>query len=109
MQQLYNDLMQPRLNDKGKPKAPSSLHLRAARALKQADETNTTNVNLIMQLQRNNQELLEQLRIVNESLHEARRQVSNVGGEQQDGGTSDSSSEAGVQAEGSSPSIDGAG
>lgn len=106
MQQLYNELMQPITKD-GEIQNIPAINMRAARALKQADEINTTNLNLIMQLQNNNQELLEQLKVINESLHEARRQVSSMGCGGEQPSRSDSTSEADVQTENKGTSTDG--
>ncbi len=93
MQQLYNELVSPvsETNDKGElvSKSPTSLMMRAARVIKQADEINATNLanvqtnqQRVLDITIENQKLTEiinQLRKENESLRDAGQKASDVG------------------------------
>jgi len=107
VQNLYNSLTSSIIeyNDKGEQvqRPPTAVMLRAARALKQAMDINNANNITVQQQHILIDELSEQLRKANESLHEARQQASNVGS----GGVldrrDDSNSEAGISPESGSP------
>ncbi len=118
MQQLYNELVSPvtETNDKGElvSKAPTSLMLRAARTIKQADEINATNNATLINnqqhyntLAKENQELtelLKQLRKEIESLRNGGQKTSDVGSTRVHDQRVDSTSEEGNASEGSNPS-----
>jgi len=118
MQQLYNELISPvsETNDKGElvSKAPTSLMLRAARAIKQADEINTTNLanvqanqHRILDMTKENQELtelLKQLRKEIESLRKDGSKASDVGSSGIHDQRVNSTSEEGNKPKGDNPS-----
>jgi len=130
VENLYNSLTSPAIeyNDKGEMlhRAPTSVMLRAARALKEINNINTANQLVINQLTNQINELNEQLKLkdkeieqfkaeqkslygqlldkdANESLREARQQVSNVGSSGIPDQRNDTTSEAGIQPEGGGP------
>lgn len=108
MQQLYNQLINPivEFNDKGEQvqKPPLSVMLRAARILKELDSVNTANGIVIQQYAQHINDLTEQLKVANESLHKAQQGTEMLGSAGSNPSGSDTTSEGRVQAEGPSPS-----
>ena len=111
MQNLFNELNSPVItyNDKGEQvqTAPTSLCIRAAKALKQLSDINDQNNVLIQSLQAGSQEnfnIIEQLRKEIESLREDGRKASDVGSSGVPDQRSDSTSEEGSKPEGDNPS-----
>ena len=108
MQNLYNELTNSvtEYNDKGEAVtgAPTSLMLRAARAIKQLDEIAKNNAILINQYNNDINQQANEIKELNESLYQAKQQVSSVGSEGTVDQGSDSTSEEGVSPEGCSPS-----
>jgi len=111
MQNLFNELNAPVItyNDKGEQvqTAPTSLSLRAAKALKQLADINDQNNVTIRSLQVGSQEnfnIIEQLRKQIESIQQDGRKASDVGSSRVPDQRSDSTSEEGNKPEGDNPS-----